>query len=239
MTNLNPETSAKLKTVSTATLATALYKRGLRNQYIQDVRPLNPSHGPMVGEAYTLRYIPAREDLNPLSVFQNREHPQRKAVEECPEGAVLVIDSRKDARAASAGSILVTRLMKRGVAGIVTDGGFRDSQDIANLAIPAFHNRPSAPTNLSLHQALDINVPIGCGDAPVFPGDVVVGDADGVIVIPAHLAEEIADEAVEMTAFEDFVTEQVLKGRSILGLYPATDEQTRTDFAAWRKANHR
>jgi regulator of RNase E activity RraA len=239
MTNLNPETRAKLKTVSTATLATALYKRGLRNQYIQDVRPLNPSHGPMVGEAYTLRYIPAREDLNPLSVFQNREHPQRKAVEECPEGAVLVIDSRKDARAASAGSILVTRLMKRGVAGIVTDGGFRDSQDIANLAIPAFHNRPSAPTNLSLHQALDINVPIGCGDAPVFPGDVVVGDADGVIVIPAHLAEEIADEAVEMTAFEDFVTEQVLKGRSILGLYPATDEQTRTDFAAWRKANHR
>jgi regulator of RNase E activity RraA len=237
MTNLNPETRAKLKTVSTATLATALYKRGLRNQYIQDVRPLNPSHGPMVGEAYTLRYIPAREDLNPLSVFQNREHPQRKAVEECPEGAVLVIDSRKDARAASAGSILVTRLMKRGVAGIVTDGGFRDSQDIANLAIPAFHNRPSAPTNLSLHQALDINVPIGCGDAPVFPGDVVVGDADGVIVIPAHLAEEIADEAVEMTAFEDFVTEQVLKGRSILGLYPATDEQTRTDFAAWRKAN--
>jgi regulator of RNase E activity RraA len=239
MTNLNPETRAKLKTVSTATLATALYKRGLRNQYIQDVRPLNPSHGPMIGEAYTLRYIPAREDLNPLSVFQNREHPQRKAVEECPEGAVLVIDSRKDARAASAGSILVTRLMKRGVAGIVTDGGFRDSQDIANLAIPAFHNRPSAPTNLSLHQALDINVPIGCGDAPVFPGDVVVGDADGVIVIPAHLAEEIADEAVEMTTFEDFVIEQVLKGRSILGLYPATDEQTRTDFAAWRKANHR
>jgi regulator of RNase E activity RraA len=239
MTNLNPETRAKLKTVSTATLATALYKRGLRNQYIQDVRPLNPSHGPMVGEAYTLRYIPAREDLNPLSVFQNREHPQRKAVEECPEGAVLVIDSRKDARAASAGSILVTRLMKRGVAGIVTDGGFRDSPDIANLAIPAYHNRPSAPTNLSLHQALDINVPIGCGDAPVFPGDVVVGDAEGVIVIPAHLAEEIADEAVEMTAFEDFVTEQVLKGRSILGLYPATDEQTRTDFAAWRKANHR
>ena len=239
MTNLNPETRAKLKTVSTATLATALYKRGLRNQYIQDVRPLNPSHGPMVGEAYTLRYIPAREDLNPLSVFQNREHPQRKAVEECPEGAVLVIDSRKDARAASAGSILVTRLMKRGVAGIVTDGGFRDSQDIANLAIPAFHNRPSAPTNLSLHQALDINVPIGCGDVPVFPGDVVVGDGEGVVVIPAHLAEEIADEAVEMTAFEDFVTEQVLKGRSILGLYPATDEQTRTDFAAWRKANHR
>ncbi len=239
MTNLKVETREKLKTVSTATLATALYKRGLRNQMIQDVRPLNPGSAPMVGAAYTLRYMPAREDLNPISVFQDCGHPQRKAVEECPEGAVLVIDSRKDARAASAGSILVSRLMKRGVAGIVTDGGFRDSADIAKLAIPAFHNRPSAPTNLTLHQAIDINVPIGCGDAPVFPGDVVVGDGDGVIVIPAHLADEIADEAVEMTAFEDFVTEQVMEGRSILGLYPATEERTRTDFAAWRKAINR
>jgi regulator of RNase E activity RraA len=239
MTNLKVETREKLKTVSTATLATALFKRGLRNQMIPDVRPLNPGDVSMVGEAYTLRYMPAREDLNPISVFQDRGHPQRKAVEECPEGAVLVIDSRKDARAASAGSILVSRLMKRGVAGIVTDGGFRDSADIAKLAIPAFHNRPSAPTNLTLHQAIDINVPIGCGDAPVFPGDVVVGDGDGVIVIPAHLADEIADEAVEMTAFEDFVTEQVMEGRSILGLYPATEERTRTDFAAWRKATNR
>jgi regulator of RNase E activity RraA len=239
MTNLKVETREKLKTVSTATLATALFKMGLRNQMIQDVRPLNPGSASMVGEAYTLRYMPAREDLNPISVFQDRGHPQRKAVEECPEGAVFVIDSRRDARAASAGSILVSRLMKRGVAGIVTDGGFRDSADIARLAIPAFHNRPSAPTNLTLHQAIDINVPIGCGDAPVFPGDVVVGDSDGVIVIPAHLADEIADEAVEMTAFEDFVTEQVMEGRSILGLYPATEERTRTDFVAWRKANKR
>jgi regulator of RNase E activity RraA len=239
MTNLKVETREKLKTVSTATLATALFKRGLRNQMIQDVRPLNPGNAPMVGEAYTLRYIPAREDLNPISVFQDRGHPQRKAVEECPEGAVLVIDSRKNARAASAGGILVSRLMKRGVAGTVTDGGFRDSPDIAKLAFPAYHNRPSAPTNLTLHQAIDIDVPIGCGDAPVFPGDVVVGDAEGVIVIPAHLADEIADEGVEMTAFEDFVAGQVMAGRSILGLYPPTDERTLDDFAAWRKANNR
>jgi regulator of RNase E activity RraA len=239
MTTLKPQTRAQLKTVSTATLCTALYKRGLRNQFIQDVRPLNPESGPMVGEAFTLRYIPAREDLNPVSVFQDRAHPQRKAVEECPPGAVLVIDSRKDARAASAGSILASRLMVRGVAGVVTDGGFRDSPEIARLAIPAYHNRPSAPTNLTLHQALDINVPIGCGDVPVFPGDIVVGDAEGVIVIPAGIADEIAAEAVEMTAFEDFVIEEVLKGRSILGLYPPTDEQARADFATWRKAKGR
>jgi regulator of RNase E activity RraA len=239
MPHLTPETRDKLKTVSTATLCTALFKRGLRNQFIQDVHPLNPNGAPMVGEAFTLRYIPAREDLNPLSVFQDRAHPQRKAVEECPPGAVFVIDSRKDARAASAGSILVSRLMKRGVAGVVTDGGFRDSPEIAGLGIPAYHHRPSAPTNLTLHQALDINVPIGCGDVAVWPGDVVVGDGEGVVVIPAHLADEIAAEAVEMTAFEDFVAEEVMKGRSILGLYPPTEEQSKLDFAAWRQANNR
>src|SRR5262249_25539598 len=230
MGQLKAQTREKLKTVSTATICTALYKRGLRNQFIQDVHPLNPKAGPMVGEAFTLRYIPAREDLNPISVFQDRRHPQRKAIEECPRGAVMVIDSRRNARAASAGSILVARLMVRGAAGIVTDGGFRDSPEIAALSIPAYHHRPASPTNLTQHQAIDINVPIGCGDAPVFPGDVVVGDAEGVVVLPTHLADELAAEAVEMTAFEDFVTAEVLKGRSILGLYPATDERTKADF---------
>jgi regulator of RNase E activity RraA len=225
--------------VSVATLCTALFKRGLRNQFIQDVRPLNATLPNMVGEAFTLRYIPAREDINPISVFLDRTHPQRVAVEQCPPGGVLVIDSRKDPRAASAGGILVARLMARGVAGVVTDGGFRDSPEIAKYAMPAYHTRPSAPTNLTLHQALDINVPIGCGDVAVFPGDVVVGDAEGVIVIPAHLADEVATEAVEMTAFEDFVTEKVHEGRSILGLYPPTDEQSRTDFAAWRQFHQR
>ena len=146
---LKPETREKLKTVSTATISTILFKRGLRSQFIQDVKPLNPNQPTMVGEAYTLRYIPAREDLNPITVFQDRTHPQRKAVDECPPGAVMVIDSRKDARAASAGSILVSRLMMRGAAGVVTDGGFRDAADIAKLDIPSFHQRPSAPTNLT------------------------------------------------------------------------------------------
>ncbi|MCV6591722.1 MAG: ribonuclease activity regulator RraA [Silicimonas sp.] len=236
---INSATLARLQSdlaqVSTATVATALYKRGFRNQMIQDVRPLAPRDRSMVGLAFTLRYIPAREDLNGIEVFRDHAHPQRAAVEQCPEGHVMVIDSRKDARAASAGSILVTRLMVRGAAGVVTDGGFRDAPEIAELEIPSYHTRPSAPTNLTCHQAIDINVPIGCGDAPVFPGDVILGDNEGVIVIPAHLAEEIAAEAVEMTVFEDFVTEEVKKGRSILGLYPATDPQTIVDFEAWRK----
>jgi regulator of RNase E activity RraA len=238
-THLNPQTREKLMNVSTATLCTALFKRGLRNQFIQNVHPLNPALPNMVGEAFTLRYMPAREDLNPITVFNDRSHPQRQAVEQCPEGAVLLMDSRKDARAASAGGILVSRLMKRGVAGVVTDGGFRDSPDIAKLGFPAYHQRPSAPTNLTLHQAIDINVPIGCGDVAVWPGDVVVGDAEGVIVIPADIADEVAIEATEMTVFEDFVQEKVLEGRSILGLYPPTEEQSRTEFAAWRQAHGR
>src|SRR6201995_824293 len=152
---LKSETRDKLKRVSTPTLATALYKRGLRQQFIQNVYPLSPLKESMVGEAFTLRYMPAREDLNPLAAFRDRGHPQRKAVEECPPGAVFVIDSRKDARAASAGGILVSRLMQRGVAGVVPDGGLRDSHEISQLAMPAFHHRPSAPTNLTLHQALE------------------------------------------------------------------------------------
>src|SRR3954447_20044811 len=127
MPKLSDATRAKLKTISTATVATAPVKRGFRSQRIQDVHPLGPEQPTLVGEACTLRYMPAREDLNKLDVFRDRAHPQRKAIEDCPPGAVLVMDSRKDARAASAGAILVTRLMQRGVAGVITDGGFRDS----------------------------------------------------------------------------------------------------------------
>lgn len=239
MSNLKASTREKLMGVSTATLATLLFKRGLRNQFIQNVQRLSVSTQNMVGEAFTLRYMPAREDRNGIEVFQNRAHPQRKAIEECPKGAVLVIDSRKDARAASAGGILVGRLMAKGAAGVVTDGGFRDSAEIAVLGISAYHQRPSAPTNLTHHEAIDINVPIGCGDAPVFPGDVIVGDGDGVIVLPAHLADELAEQAWEMTKFEDFVTAAVTSGRSILGLYPATDPQTMQDFEVWKKQNNR
>ena len=231
---LSDSTRDKLKRISTATVATCLFKRGLRSQMIQGALPLHRVAESMVGEAVTLRYIPAREDLNTMDVFRDPSHPQRRAVESCPPRRVLVFDSRKDARAASAGAILIGRLKARGVAGVVTDGGFRDSAEIAALGIPAYHQRPSAPTNLTLNHAIDMDVPIACGDAPVFPGDVILGDADGVIVIPAHLAEEIAAEATEMTAYEDFAAEKVAQGRSLVGLYPATDPRSLEEFSAWR-----
>lgn len=238
MKPLSKSTREKFQKISTATIATCLYKRGYRNQYIQNVLPLRPVKESMVGEAFTLRYIPAREDLNPVSVFQDPKHPQRVAVETCPKGAVLVIDSRNNARAASAGSILVTRLMKRGAVGVVTDGGFRDSAEIASLPFPSFHQRPSAPTNLTLHQALDINVPIGCGDVAVFPGDIIVGDNDGVMVIPRGIIDDVVEECTKMTLFEDFVIEEVNKGRSILGLYPPTNQQTIADFETWKTSKN-
>ena len=209
---LHETTKQALLSASVATLTTCLFKRGFRNQYIQNVVPLNPAAASMVGPAFTLRYIPAREDIDDLSVFQDRQHPQRTAIENCPEGAVLVIRA----------------------AGVVTDGGFRDSPELAQLDFASYHSRPSPPTNLTLHHAVDVDVPIGCGGAPVYPGDIVVGDAEGVVVIPAHLAEEIAAEAAEMTAYEDFVMEEVLGGASILGLYPSSAE-SRSRFAAWRK----
>ena len=236
---LSDDTRAKLKKVSTASIATALFKRVLRNQFIQGVTPVSPKDENMVGPAFTLRYIPAREDRNPITVFRNADHPQRVAVETCPEGHVLVMDARKDARAATAGSILVTRLAKRGAAGIVSDGGFRDAHGIGELAMPAYCAGPSAPTNLTLHEALDINVPIACGDAAVFPGDVLVGDRDGVMVIPAHLADEIAEECTGMETFEDFVLEEVEGGAPIIGLYPCTKEENQQKFDAWRKKTGR
>jgi len=221
---MDTKTRDILKNASTASIATLLYKRGLRNQFIQGVSSLSSVSTRMVGPIYTLRYIPAREDLNPITVFQNTDHPQRVAVESIPQGHVLVMDCRQDASAASAGSILATRLEVRGCAGIVTDGGLRDADEISKLALPAFCAKPSAPTNLTKHQALDINVPIGCGGVAVFPGDIAVGDGDGVIVIPAEIADEIAAEAKNMEHFENWVIEEVKSGASIIGLYPMNKE---------------
>lgn len=224
--------------VSTATLTSVLLKRGLRNTFIGGIRLVNPNAPRMAGPAYTLRYIPAREDIDQVSAFDGRKHPQRIAIENCPPGHVMVFDSRKDASAASAGGILVTRMFRRGVAGVVTDGGFRDSPDIEKLPFPVYHSRPSAPTNLIRHHALDINAPIGCGDVAVYPGDIVVGDSEGVVVVPHHLAQEVADEAYEQTIFEDFVQERVDAGASTFGLYPP-EAEAKEEYAAWRAKNGR
>jgi regulator of RNase E activity RraA len=232
---MTPESRERLKKVSTATLTTVLFKRGLRNVFIQGIFLLNARAPRMVGEAFTLRYIPAREDVDQLGAFEGRGHPQREAIEACPAGSVLVMDARRDASAATGGDILMTRLMVRGVAGVVTDGGLRDSPTIEKLPWPAYCGARSAPLNLVRHHATDSQVPIGCGGVAVYPGDVVVGDAEGVVVIPAKIADEVATEGESQTQFEDWVEDRVKEGRSIFGLYPPNAE-TKAEFESWKKS---
>ncbi|MEF3048972.1 ribonuclease activity regulator RraA [Pseudotabrizicola sp. L79] len=231
---LLPETLARLAQASTATIATLLFKRGYHNAYVQGVTPLAPGKQPMVGPAYTLRYIPARPDTDPLDAFREADHPQRVAIEECPAGAVLVMDCRGDASAASAGSILLTRLAIRGAAGVVTDGGIRDAAGAAALDMPVFAAKPSAPTNLTKHHAVDIGLPIACGGVAVYSGDIVLGDGDGVMIIPRHLANDLAEESEGMELFETFVMEEVRRGVPIIGLYPPTYPETLLRFKAWQ-----
>jgi regulator of RNase E activity RraA len=230
---LTEQCKTKLQSISTATLNAVLFKRGLRNTYIRGIHLINPAAPRMIGAAYTLRYIPAREDLDHTDSFENLCHPQRKAVEECPPGSVLVMDAREDSSAASAGCILLTRLMKRGCAGVVTDGGFRDTPAIAQLPFPSYHTRPAAPASLVRHHAVDLNMPIGCGGVPVFPGDIVVGDAEGVVVIPRAISPIVVQEAYEQTRFEDFVQKRVEEGSTIMGLYPPS-AATLEDYERWR-----
>ena len=231
---LHAETLDRLANASTATIATLLYKRGYFNAYVQGVSALATGKRRMVGPAFTLRHIPARPDTDPLDAFREEDHPQRVAVETCPEGAVLVMDCRGDASAASAGSILLTRLQVRGAAGVVSDGGIRDAAGAAKLDMPIFAAKPSAPTNLTKHHAVDIGLPIACGEVAVYPGDVILGDDDGVMVIPRHLADEVANESVDMELFEDFVLEEVLQGVPIIGLYPPTKPETLARFEVWK-----
>jgi regulator of RNase E activity RraA len=230
---LKPETRERLSQVSVSTLTTCLFKRGFRNQTLTGIAPINAASARMVGPAFTLRFIPAREDLDTMAEYAKESHVQRRAMEECPEGHVLVIDARGDTGAACAGDIMIARLKARGAAGAVTDGGFRDVTDIGALDYPVFHARTSLPTSPIRHHPADLNLPIGCAGVAVYPGDIVVGDAEGVIVIPAHLADEVAADAVEMTGYEAFAAEKVTEGRSIFGLYPATEE-SRNEYEAWR-----
>ena len=234
MSAIDPATLARLMKVNVSTLTNCLLRRGLRNQFLHGVAPLAPGLPNMVGPAFTLRFIPAREDLDTMANYQLETHVQRRAMEECPPGAVLVVDSRGDARAASAGDLLIGRLKARGCAGIVTDGGYRDLPGILRTGLPAYQRQTASPaTPITLHPA-DLNLPIGCAGVAVYPGDIVVGDGEGVVVIPAHLADEVAEEALTTVEYEEFAEEKIAEGRSIYGLFPAT-EASRAEYAIWKK----
>lgn len=235
MAEFSPDCIERMRRVSTATLTTQMFKRGFRNVFIQGVRLLGDFKANLVGPAYTVRNIPAREDIDVLATLASPEHPQRKAVETTPAGHVLVMDCRRETTVASGGDILMARLVARGAAGVVSDGGMRDSGPIARMAMPVYCAGPSAPLNLVAHHAVEVNTPIGCGGVAVYPGDLIVADADGVVVIPAHLAEEVARDAAAQEELEAFVLTRIEGGAQLPGTYPP-NEETLALYEEWKKA---
>jgi regulator of RNase E activity RraA len=223
-----------LTQVSVATISTCLYRAGVKVACPHGIRPLAQGLPRMVGEAFTLRFIPMRNDIGGMSSYGTGANVHQRAFEECPPGHVVVMDTRGETRACSCGDLLIGRLKARGCAGIVTDGGFRDTPDIALLQFPAYHRQPVPAPSFGRLQAVDLNVPIGCADVAVYPGDIIVGDAEGVVVIPARMASRIAQEAYESTQYDTFAAEEVARGRSIVGLYPSTDA-SRAEFQRWRQ----
>jgi regulator of RNase E activity RraA len=238
MAELKPATREALLQVQSSTLTGALYRRGLRNMFLQDVSPLKFDQPKMVGLAFTMRFIPSREDKNGPGV-KDLARIQPKAMEECPPGHVLVVDSRGDARAASAGDLYIGRLKARGCAGIVTDGGLRDSEGILRTGLPAYSKRPTSPPSPIVHHPVDLNLPIGCGGVAVWPGDVIFGDCDGVVVIPFDIVDEIAEECLATTIYDEFAEEEVARGRPLAGLFPVVNDQAKADFEVWKKKHNK
>jgi regulator of RNase E activity RraA len=220
---LTDEEMHALRTVSTASLTTALFNRGIRTAHLQGVNPLRPELR-LVGYAYTLRYIPMREDLGGDTTFDNTTNPQRVSVEQVGPGDVLVIDARGETGAGTLGDILITRMQQRGVAGIVTDGALRDTPAIKAIDLPTYARAAAPYMSSILHHPVETNVPIGCGNAAVIPGDVIVGDGEGVVVLPRAMAGEIAREAYAKEQYEDWALARIQSGSSILDVYPPSME---------------
>jgi regulator of RNase E activity RraA len=230
-TRLSSETIALLRIPSTATLTSVLAKHGLYNTFMVGVRPLAPG-ARLVGVAFTLRDIPAREDLDHTGTLDNLTDPQRVAIERVGPGEVLVIDARGDVRAGTLGAILATRLKMRGAAGVVSDGAFRDSPEIAASGLPAYAKAAHGAANKTIHHPTDFQIPIACGGVAVYPGDVLVGDDEGIVVIPGHLADEAAREAAAQERREEFIMQKIRAGASIVGVYPP-NEATLAEYAEW------
>lgn len=234
---LSKELREVLAKVGTSTLTGVLNRRGLKNMTLFDVHPMRPEQPAMVGIAFTMRFIPSRDDKDGPGATGPRSMVQPQAMEECPSGHVLMIDSRGDSRAASAGDLYIGRLKARGAAGIVTDGGFRDTNGVFKTGLPAYHRRPSSPPSPIAHRPVDLQLPIACGGVAVYPGDIVVGDRDAVLVIPPDIVEAVAEEALKNYEYENWAETEVAKGRSLKGLFPVAGDEAKRDYEAWKKAN--
>jgi 5-oxopent-3-ene-1,2,5-tricarboxylate decarboxylase / 2-hydroxyhepta-2,4-diene-1,7-dioate isomerase len=219
----------RLARVSTATLTAQLQRRGIHSTFLSGVVPVKEGQR-MVGTAHTLRYVPIREDMqNELIRGQNA---QRRAIESLAPDEVLVIEARGEPDAGTIGDIFVLRALRRGAAGVVTDGALRDTATIRSIDLPVYHRASHAATLARRHMPLDHQVPIACAGVTIFPGDVLVGDGDGVVVIPAALAEEVAADAAQQEREEEWAVERVDAGESTVGVFPVSKER-RAEFEAW------
>ncbi len=226
----------RLARISSGSLTTQLYKKGFRQPVLVGLKPLQGAAVKrFAGRAFTMRMIPAREDIDTyatLTAAPNADNLQWVAVEQTQAGDVLVVDSRGDGRAASMGNLLVTRLMARGAVGVVTDGAFRDGQELAQMAFPTWSAGITATTRLSFHHVADLQVPISCAGVAVYPGDVIHGDADNITIVPAHLAQELAEICEAQDDIEAYLCQRLQRGEALWGIYPPSP-QTREEHRQW------
>ena len=230
---LSPETLERLRQISTPTLSTQLFKLGFRSRFLHGLVPLSPE-ARMAGEAVTVRFVPAREDLATLEALGDPAYPQRRAIEHIRPGQVLVMDCRRVVDAAAAGDILVARLQARGAAGLVADGGVRDFLSVKASGFPVYVAGPSAPAHVLRHLAVDVDVPIGCAEVLVMPGDVMVGDGEGAICVPRAFAEAVATAGLDQERLEAFLLEKVKAGAPLPGVYPP-NAATLAEYEARRR----
>ncbi len=224
---------ATLKQVSTATLTMQLLKRGLRQVWMYGPKPLADGQERIAGPAFTLRFIPGREDLSGPDVLKRTDLAQRRAIEECPPGHILVVDALGRADGAAVGDILATRLRVRGVAGLVSDACVRDADGVTASQLPVWCPGAAAPASVASLSDGDLNVPIGCGGVAVIPGDWIVADNDGVVVIPQALVQEVAQGGLEQELHEQFILSQVKDGAKIPGTYPPNEENL-AKYQEWK-----
>ncbi|MCD6733067.1 MAG: ribonuclease activity regulator RraA [Burkholderiaceae bacterium] len=230
--SLDPAVVAALSGVSTATLTTVLLKKGLRNTWMRGTRPLRAGQPRRVGRAFTLRFVPAREDLATPESWASPVST-RAAIEAMPEGCIAVVDAMGVTDAGIFGDILCARMSKRGVAALVTDGVVRDGAGVAGTGLPVWCQGVAAPPSVAGLTFVGWQQPIACGGVAVFPDDVVVADDDGATLIPAALLAEVVAQAVEQERFEAWIMGEVERGAALPGLYPP-DAANRARYEASR-----
>ena len=229
---LAPDTLERLHRVSTATITTQLLKNhGLRTRAIAGVKPVDARRCRFVGPAYTVRYVPMREDLS-MGGKRPAANPMQEAIDTAPAGSVFVIDMNGDPRCGALGDILIARLIARGVAGVVADGGMRDIEPVQHMTLPVFCSGYAAPPSFATLLVADTQRPIGCGGVLVIPGDIVVADADGVVVIPRYLADAVALAGDEQEQMEAWVRRKIEGGAAVRDFYPP-GEAALAEYRQW------